>query len=62
MISQVNRLPQTLHGQSRLNFYTRTFESFSLTVDKDSDALDVFESVKELTVARKLSRSAQAHS
>ena len=52
MISQVNRLPQTLYGQSRLNFHTRTFESFSLTMDKDQDAADVFESVKELTVAR----------
>ncbi|KDR73599.1 hypothetical protein GALMADRAFT_251342 [Galerina marginata CBS 339.88] len=51
LISLVNRLPQTLQGQSQLNFHTRTFESFSLTFRKDSDASDVFESVKELTVA-----------
>ncbi|KAF5330461.1 hypothetical protein D9619_005397 [Psilocybe cf. subviscida] len=51
LISLVNRLPQTLQGQSQLNFHTRTFESFSLTMKKDSDASDVFESVKELTVA-----------
>ncbi|PPQ93282.1 hypothetical protein CVT25_015280 [Psilocybe cyanescens] len=51
LISLVNRLPHTLQGQSQLNFQTRTFESFSLTFKKDSDAGDVFESVKELTVA-----------
>ncbi|KAF8965321.1 protein-tyrosine phosphatase-like protein, partial [Flammula alnicola] len=51
LISLVNRLPQTLQGQSQLNFHTRTFESFSLTFKRDSDASDVFESVKELTVA-----------
>lgn len=54
LISLVNRLPQTLQGQSQLNFHTRTFESFSLTMKKDSDASDVFESVKELTVAGEL--------
>ncbi|KAF8163566.1 protein phosphatase [Crassisporium funariophilum] len=51
LISLVNRLPQDLQGQSQLNFHTRTFETFSLTFKKDSDASDVFESVKELTVA-----------
>ncbi|CAA7271474.1 unnamed protein product [Cyclocybe aegerita] len=51
LISLVNRLPQTLQGQSQLNFHTRTFESFSFTFKKDTDASDVFESVKELTVA-----------
>lgn len=54
LISLVNRRPQTIQGQSQLNFQTRTFESFSLTFKRDSDASDVFESVKELTVARKL--------
>ena len=52
LISQVNRLPQSLQGQTQLDFYTRTFESFSLTLAKDTEATDVFESVKELTVAR----------
>lgn len=55
LISLVNRLPQTLQGQSILNFHTRTFESFSLTFKRDADASDVFESVKELTVASKWS-------
>ena len=50
-MSLVTRLPQTLHGRSPLTFHTRTFETFSLVFDKDSDAHDVFESVKELTVA-----------
>jgi len=52
LISQVNRLPQSLQGQTQLDFYTRTFESFSLTLARDTEATDVFESVKELTVAR----------
>ncbi|KAH9483902.1 Phosphoinositide 3-phosphatase [Psilocybe cubensis] len=56
LISLVNRLPHTLQGQSQLNFQTRTFESFSLTFKKDTDAGDVFESVKELTVAGSVSQ------
>ncbi|KAF9567532.1 phosphatases II [Agrocybe pediades] len=51
LISLVNRLPQTLLGKSQINFHTRTFESFSLTFNKESEASDVFETVKELTVA-----------
>lgn len=51
LISLVTRLPQTLQGQSPINFNTRTFETFSFTFTKDSDASDVFESVKELTVS-----------
>ena len=55
LISLVTRLPQTLHGQSPINFDTRTFETFSFTFTKDSDASDVFESVKELTVTSEYS-------
>ncbi|TFK42336.1 protein-tyrosine phosphatase-like protein [Crucibulum laeve] len=51
LVSLVNRLPQTLQGDSPLTFHTRTFETFTLTFGKDSEASDVFESVKELTVA-----------
>lgn len=51
LISLVNRQPQTLQGQAQLNFHTRTFESFSLTFRRESEASDVFESVKELTVS-----------
>ncbi|SRR6266550_1747037 len=50
-MSLVTRLPQTLQGRCPLTFHTRTFETFSLVFDKDVDAHDVFESVKELTVA-----------
>lgn len=53
LISLVSKLPQTLHGQCPLTFHTRTFETFSLSFSNDGDAVDVFESVKELTVARK---------
>ena len=40
-----------MHGQSPVAFRTRTFEYFALTFTRDRDALDVFESIKELTVA-----------
>lgn len=50
LISLVLKLPQTLHGQSPLTFHTRMFETFSLSFEKERDAIDVFESVKELTV------------
>jgi hypothetical protein len=48
------RLPQTLQGQCPLTFYCRTFEAFSLSFGKESDTADVFESVRELTVASTL--------
>ncbi|KAH6918319.1 protein phosphatase [Coprinopsis sp. MPI-PUGE-AT-0042] len=51
LISLVTRQPQTLNGSSPLSLNTRTFESFTFSFDRDSDALDVFDSVKELTVA-----------
>ncbi|ESK88041.1 protein phosphatase [Moniliophthora roreri MCA 2997] len=51
LISLVTRLPQTLHGQCPVTFHTRTFETFSIEFTKESDAIDVFDSVKELTVA-----------
>lgn len=51
LISTVVRLPLSLHGQSPIAFRSRTFEYFTLTFTRDRDALDVFESIKELTVA-----------
>ncbi|KAJ7745007.1 protein-tyrosine phosphatase-like protein [Mycena maculata] len=51
LISLVTRLPQTLQGQCPVTFHTRTFETFSLALNKEADASDVFDSVKELTVA-----------
>ncbi|KAF8891266.1 protein-tyrosine phosphatase-like protein [Infundibulicybe gibba] len=50
LISLVSRLPQTLQGHYPITFHTRTFETFSLALKRE-DVLDVFESVKELTVA-----------
>ncbi|KAF9514462.1 hypothetical protein BS47DRAFT_872004 [Hydnum rufescens UP504] len=50
LISTVVRLPLSLYGQSPIAFRTRTFEYFTLVFNKDRDAYDVFESVKELTV------------
>ncbi|EIN07202.1 phosphotyrosine protein [Punctularia strigosozonata HHB-11173 SS5] len=44
-------LPSNLQGQTPLTLRTRTFETFTLTFTTESDALDVFDSVKELTVA-----------
>ncbi|KAJ7085820.1 protein-tyrosine phosphatase-like protein [Mycena belliarum] len=51
LISLVTRLPQTLQGQCPLTFHSRTFETFSMAFNKEADASDVFDSVKELTVA-----------
>jgi hypothetical protein len=51
LISLVMRLPLSLQGLYPLTFHTRTFETFSLAFGKESDTNDVFESVKELTVA-----------
>lgn len=51
LISLVTSLPQTLQGQCPVTFSCRTFETFTISFSKDSDASDVFESVKELTVA-----------
>ncbi|KAI0310647.1 protein-tyrosine phosphatase-like protein [Amylostereum chailletii] len=56
LINLVTRLPQTLRGQCPISFRCRTFESFSLHFDGDGEALDVFESVKELTVATSVSQ------
>ncbi|KAF8511020.1 protein phosphatase [Hysterangium stoloniferum] len=50
LISLVTRLPQTLHGLTPLSFRCRTFETFTLSFSNEQDALDVFDSVKELTV------------
>ncbi|KAF9014067.1 protein-tyrosine phosphatase-like protein [Cyathus striatus] len=47
----ITRLPQTFQGQTPLTIHTRTFETISLTFEKDNEASDVFDSVKELTVA-----------
>ncbi|KAI0034496.1 protein-tyrosine phosphatase-like protein [Vararia minispora EC-137] len=51
LINLVTRLPQTFRGRCPISFRCRNFELFSLYFDKESDAIDVFESVKELTVA-----------
>lgn len=56
LISLVTRMPQTLQGRSPITFRTRTFETFTLTFKQDREALDVFDSVKDLTVASKSSK------
>ncbi|KAF8334219.1 uncharacterized protein EI90DRAFT_3288434 [Cantharellus anzutake] len=51
LISTVTRLPLSLYGQSPLAFGSRNFEYFTFVFTKEKDAMDVFESVKELTVS-----------
>ena len=53
LISLVSRMPMTLHGRCPLTIHTRTFETSFLLFQTEKDAVDVFESVKELTVASK---------
>ncbi|KZS99640.1 uncharacterized protein LAESUDRAFT_107245, partial [Laetiporus sulphureus 93-53] len=50
LISLVTRLPLTLQGLCPLTIRTRTFESIILLFSTEKEAVDVFESVKELTV------------
>lgn len=56
LIALVNRMPQTIQGRSPLTFRTRTFETFTLSFKYDKDAVDVFDSVKDLTVASTCTR------
>ena len=44
------RLPHTLEGLVPLTFHCRDFRSFTLSFKKERDAVDVFESVRGLTV------------
>lgn len=46
-------MPMTLHGRCPLTIHTRTFETTFLLFAMEQNAIDVFESVKELTVASK---------
>ncbi|KAF8263066.1 protein-tyrosine phosphatase-like protein [Lactarius quietus] len=56
LINHVNRLPQTLSGQCPISFRCRTFETFSLSFEQDAEATDVFDTVKELTVAESVTQ------
>lgn len=51
LVSLVTRLPQSIHGLSPLTIRTRTFETLTLSFKSEKDVSDVFESIKELTVA-----------
>ncbi|OBZ75993.1 Phosphoinositide 3-phosphatase, partial [Grifola frondosa] len=51
LISLVSRMPMSLQGSCPLTVHTRTFETISLSFASEKDAIDVFDSVKELTVA-----------
>lgn len=44
-------MPTTVYGRFPLTIHTRTFETVFLSFTSEKDAVDVFESVKELTVA-----------
>lgn len=50
IIALVTRMPQTLQGLNPLAVRCRNFENFTLSFSLEQDALDVFESIKELTV------------
>ncbi|KAH9930636.1 protein-tyrosine phosphatase-like protein [Fomitopsis serialis] len=51
LISLVTRLPLNLQGQCPLMIRTRTFETTTLLFALEDSAIDVFDTVKELTVA-----------
>ncbi|PVF99054.1 phosphatases II, partial [Serendipita vermifera] len=50
LISQVARQPPTLQGLCPLAFRLRTFEAFTLYFSKESDGMEVIDTVKGLTV------------
>ncbi|TBU50226.1 phosphatases II [Dichomitus squalens] len=56
LISLVSRMPMTLYGRCPLTIHTRTFETILLSFSSEKDAIDVFESVKELTVATSINQ------
>ncbi|THH28927.1 hypothetical protein EUX98_g5268 [Antrodiella citrinella] len=56
LVSLVTRLPQTMYGLSPLTIRTRTFETFTLTFKSEKEVSDVFESIKELTVATSINQ------
>ncbi|KAI0705935.1 protein-tyrosine phosphatase-like protein [Cytidiella melzeri] len=51
LMSLVTRMPQTLQGKSPVTLRTRSFETFTLSFEQEKEALDVFDSVRDLTVA-----------
>ncbi|KZT71382.1 phosphatases II [Daedalea quercina L-15889] len=51
LISLVTRLPLNIQGQCPLMIRTRTFETITLLFTLEDSAVDVFDTVKELTVA-----------
>lgn len=54
LISLSQKQPQTISGLTPLLIHTRTFESLTFEFSRDRDAEDVFQTVKELTVARSI--------
>ncbi|KAI5124007.1 hypothetical protein M0805_003839 [Coniferiporia weirii] len=56
LISLVTRLPLTLEGYSPLAIHLRNFRSFTLLFKRDTETLDVFDSVKGLTVISSVSQ------
>lgn len=51
LINLVTRLPLTIQNLAPLNVQTRIFTSYTFQLPNDDEALEVFESVKGLTVA-----------
>ncbi|KAI0780451.1 phosphatases II [Trametes elegans] len=56
LISLVSRMPMTLQGHYPLTVHTRTFETTFFSFVTEKDAIDVFESVKELTVTASINQ------
>ncbi|EUC61660.1 protein phosphatase [Rhizoctonia solani AG-3 Rhs1AP] len=56
LISLVTRLPQTLTGSSPISIRCRTFENLSFYFETPQDASDVFDSIRESTVATSVTK------
>lgn len=51
LIALVTRMPHTLLGKCPITIRSRTFEMVTLAFTAEQDAADVFDSIKDLTVA-----------
>ncbi|KAH8117172.1 phosphatases II [Phellopilus nigrolimitatus] len=56
LISLVTRMPLTLEGDSPITIHSRNFRSFTLSFKKDIEAIDVFDSIRGLTVTSTVSQ------
>ncbi|CED83406.1 phosphatases ii [Phaffia rhodozyma] len=56
LINQVNKLPQSFNGRAPILIRTRLFQTYVLFFEDESTCLDVFETIKDLTVSNSIEK------